>query len=202
MIASFGPKFTYDDNKHEYRFGSEIVPGITQIIQPYTNFGKIPKQILADKQAWGNSVHKYLEMLDNDRLDVEAIPEAAEGDPNIRAVVENWAQICHNELYFWLAIEKPLYSNLYRFAGTADRITTKEPIEIKTSLPRKATGVQLAFQAQLAFENGYIEEIPQKLHSWHTTEQGVWTQKEYDFKECWNIAMCLLTAGNFFRSEK
>jgi len=207
--------FKYDDSKHEYTVDGILQTYISEMLSPYNKFLPIPKNILQDdeswidqirprlrivrnKTAWGKTVHDYLEILDNDQLDIEAIPKAADGAPDIRAVVENWAQICHDELYPFLAIEKPLYSNQYRFAGTADRITTKEPIEIKTSLPRKATGVQLAFQAQLALENGYIKELPEKLHSWHVTERGKWTQKEYDFKECWNIAMCLLTAHNHF----
>jgi len=197
MIADSN-NFKYDDKKHEYTVGGIILPSITQLIAPYTDFSRIPRNILQDKIAWGNTVHEYLEMLDRDHLDVEAIPRAAEGEPDIRAVVENWAEICYIELYCWIGIELPLYSNKYRFAGRLDRLTPIEPIELKTSLPRKATGVQLAFQAQLAFENGYIEEIPRKLHSYHVTEQGIWTEKEYDFKECWNIAMCLLTANNYF----
>ena len=202
MIAQVGPKFTYNDERHEYRFDGEIVPSITQIIAPYTDYSKIPRNILQDKQAWGNSVHKYLEMLDRDQLDVVAIPESAEGAPNIRAVVENWAEICHNEPYFFLAIERPLYSNTYKFAGTADRITTKFPLELKTSLPTKdvclAVEVQLAAQAQLAYENGLIKELPEETFSWHTTEQGVWTKKTHDRKRGWNIFMCLLTANNYF----
>jgi len=219
MIAQSGPKFTYDDDKHEYRFGSEIVPGISEITNRQHKFLPLPKNILQDdeswighiaprlrvlknKVAWGKTVHVYTEMLDRDRLDIAAIPVAAEGAPNIRAVVENWAEICHLELYFWLAIEKPLYSNKYHYAGTADRITTMEPIEIKTSLPSKqvdrAVEVQLAAQAQLAYENELIEELPEKTISWHVTEQGKWTKKIHDFEAGWNIFMCLLTANNYF----
>ena len=194
--------FKYDDAKHEYTVDGIILPSITQLIAPYTDFSKIPRNILQDKIAWGNTVHEYLEMLDNDKLDIEAIPKAEMGAPDIRAVVENWAEICHNELYFWLAIERPLYSNMYRFAGRADRITTKEPIEIKTSLPTKAVclavEVQLAAQAQLAYENGLIKELPDETYSWHVTEQGAWTKKAHDRKRGWNIFMCLLTANNYF----
>lgn len=204
MIVNPGSrlKFEYDDAKHEYKLDGDVLPSITQILSPYTDFSKIPAQILADKQAWGNSVHKYLEMLDRDELEISAIPDVEPGQPNIKSVVTNWQTIVHDNLYFWLAIEKPMYSLKYRFAGTPDRITTKEPIELKTSKPRKATGVQLAAQAQLALENEYITELPQKLHSWHVTEDGRWTTKEYDFKECWTEFRCLLNSWNYFGSER
>jgi len=195
----------FNAEKHEYRFDGRIVPSVSNILAPYMDFSKIPPQKLIDKQAWGNSVHLYLQEYDRGILDYDAIDDVLDPEaPNIKQVVLKWDKFIdpYLEKHDTMKIEHRMFSPRLRYAGTADRIVGNTVIEIKTSLPRKAVGVQLAAYANLAHENRLIDSLDNvELVSWHTNEQGVAKVKTWDYKENWNIFMCLITALNFFNKE-
>ena len=193
----------YTDEGHIYKFNGRVVPSVSNILAPYQDFSKIPKQILTDKQAWGNSVHLYLQEYDRGILDYDAIDEVLDPEaPNIKAVVLAWDKFIdpYLEKHDTMKIEHQMYSTRLHYAGTCDRLVGSTVIEIKTSQPRKAVGVQLAAYANLAFENRLINNLENvELTSWHVNEQGKAEIRHWDYKNNWNIFMCLLTSYNFFK---
>jgi hypothetical protein len=203
----------FDSEKHEYRLDGRLVPCVSDFLKPYMDFSKINKQILEDKQAFGKTVHSYLEAYDKNELDMDNLPIDETGETDIKAIILAWKEFFEPFKFRadspeMIAIEKPLYSDNYRFAGTPDRILFQSNtiIEIKTSAPRKTTGVQLAFYAILAIHNllvcrpsvnGQIEDP--KLISFHVDEHGKWKSMNYDYRECRNQALCLITNYNYFK---
>jgi hypothetical protein len=199
----------YIDDGHIYKWDGRQIPSVSNILAPYMDFSKVPKQMLLDKQAWGTSVHLYLQEYDRGILDYDAIEDAVEPDaPDIKAVVMSWDKFIdpYLEKVDTMKIEHQMFSPRLRYAGTADRIVGNAVIEIKTSQPRKAVGVQLAAYANLAIENNLMvrESVDGKvvdpiLVSWHVDEHGRNTVKTWDYKSNFNVFMCLITAFNFFK---
>lgn len=201
----------YIDDGHIYKFDGRVIPSVSNILSPYMDFSKIPKQMLADKTAFGTSVHLYLEQYDKGLLDFDAIPDVTEPDqPDIKAIVIAWDKFIdpYLEKHDTMKIEHRMFSPRLRYAGTADRIVGDTIIEIKTSQPRKAVGVQLAAYANLAIENNLMvrESVDGKvkdpiLVSWHVEENGRYTVKTWDYKTNFNVFMCLVTAYNWLIKE-
>jgi hypothetical protein len=192
----------FNAEKHEYRWYGARVPSISDFIAPYQDFSKVPEQKLKDKIAFGNSVHDYTAVYDRGLMDLNMVqPFVGEDGSDIYTAIHGWVAVCKEENYKFLYIDQipGLYSKKYRYAGRPDRITAIDTPEIKSSLPRKATGVQMALQVQLAMENGFIKEPPKKLKSWHVSLGGIWKPAIYDYAECWNVARCLITSLNFFK---
>jgi hypothetical protein len=194
----------FDAQSHIYKFDGRVIPSVSNILAPYMDFSKIPKQMLLDKQSWGNSVHKYLEEYDKGVLDYDAIEEVLDPEaPNIKAVVMSWDKFIdpYLEKHDTMKIEHKMFSPRLRYAGCADRIVGNTVIEIKSSQPRKAVGVQLSAYASVAAECGLIDINKVELVSWHVDEQGRDTVKTWDYKSNFNVFMCLVTAFNWLNKE-
>ena len=81
----------FTESDHVYKFDGRIVPSVSNIIAPYSDFSKIPAHILSDKQKWGNSVHLYLEEYDKGTLDYDGIEDELDPEaPDIKKVVLEW----------------------------------------------------------------------------------------------------------------
>jgi hypothetical protein len=203
----------FNSTDHTYKWDGRLVPCVSDFLKPYMDFSKIPKQKLEDKQKFGTSVHSYLEAFDKNELDMDNLTVDETGETDIVAIIKSWEEFFEPYKFRpdspeMIAIEKPLYSTNYRFAGTPDRILYQSNtiIEIKTSKPQKATGIQLAFYSILAIHNklvcrpsfsGQVEDST--LISWHVDEHGKYEVKRHDFRECWNQAQCLMSNYNYFK---
>lgn len=197
MIADISAaKFRFDKERHEYLLGDQKLPYWSLISKPYSGLENIPKPVLEIKRCWGVSVHEYLEEFDRGNLDLSAVMPAPEGEPDILKVVEGWERVVIENAYVFSAIELPILSKKYRYAGTLDRVSGNTVIDLKSSKPRWTTGVQLACYGQLAIEEELVDPAKLELVSWHTTEQGVWTRRTWDFKSNFNLFMCMLTLHN------
>lgn len=122
---------TFDEDAHVYRFMGHVVPGVTQILRPLTNFDGIKHEVLAAKADLGRRVHLACQLLDEDDLDFDSIE--ADVDPYLRAyrkfLVDTGAKV--------LANERRVFEPMLHYAGTLDRVLGFEGIkwltDIKTS---------------------------------------------------------------------
>ena len=48
---------TFDAEKHEYRWNGQLVPGVTSILEPLTDFSFVPPDVLRAAQDFGTAVH-------------------------------------------------------------------------------------------------------------------------------------------------
>jgi len=204
MIAQVGPKFTFDEEKHEYRFDGNIIPHPTGVLSIYNKFDKIPKQKLENARDFGNTVHLYQAAYNNGTLDIEAeLPKNIEGPDrfDMNAIVNGWDMQFRGEVYFARAVEKRCFSRKLLYGCTIDLVAYNDFHNIIDFKPmscrkKKSVGVQLAANAGAAFEEGLVEWDKIRLVSWHYDALGRWVKEIWDFKYNWNIWMCLLTAYN------
>ena len=194
----------FNAEKHEYTKDGILKPCPSNFIAPYRNFSKINKQVLADKQIFGKTVHDYTVAYDLGLLDMDNLPVDETGTTDIWAIMQSWIK-------FQAELDKSKFT----------------VVEIKTSQPHKATEVQLAFYVQLALENpeeayNWIDHepglyskkfqfagMPDRVYgkpigepiilAWHVNEMGKDKVVYYDYCKGWNQAMCLMSNFNYFK---
>jgi hypothetical protein len=136
-----------DVDTHTYTLDGRIVPGVTNIIGPASDYAGIPARMLAAAQERGTHTHMACEFSDHGILDESSV--SAEVLPRLAA----WRKFRTDYSADWMHIEAPLYSRLFGFAGTVDRIGMLRDrhgerlviLDIKTSAKRmKAWGLQLS----------------------------------------------------------
>ena len=136
---------TFDEGRHEYRWGETIVPSVTQIIAPlYSDtVSGIPPKVLEAKRILGTYVHKACELDDKGTLD-----EASLAD-QLCPYVEAWRKFKAEMKPEILANEKRMFHDALKYAGTVDRVVKIGRwtwiIDLKSSVSiYPQTGVQLA----------------------------------------------------------
>ena len=122
---------TFDHDKHEYRLDGAIVPGVTTILRPLSDFSGIPAQVLEAKRDLGTRVHEACHYFDEDDLDEDTIE--ADVEPYLAA----WIKFRTESGARVLMCEQRVFDPLLRFAGTMDRVVLLNGahwlIDLKTS---------------------------------------------------------------------
>lgn len=107
---------TFDEASHTYRMHGEVVPSVTQILKPLTNFDGIPPEVLRRKAALGTAVHRAVELHEQGDLDEESLHPmvAARFAAYLLWKAESGAAI--------KATEQKVWHPTLRYAGTLDLI--------------------------------------------------------------------------------
>jgi hypothetical protein len=123
---------TFDEPTHTYRFGGALVPGVTTILRPLSNFDGIPVEVLERKRDLGQRVHYACQLSDEDDLEESSVELDVE--PYLVAwrkfLAESGALVLHNE--------QQVYEPTLRYAGTLDNVLglngAKWLVDKKTSI--------------------------------------------------------------------
>lgn len=123
---------TFDEARHLYTFGGETVPGVTSILRPLVDFGRVPRDVLDAKADLGRRVHFACQLHDENDLDEASVE--ADVAPYLAAyrrfLAESGATVLENE--------KQVYEPTLRYAGTLDRVMLVSGlrwlVDIKTSI--------------------------------------------------------------------
>ena len=150
----------FDKTGREYPSVSSILQhfGISQIDKMKAIHGEEHIKILAD---FGHEVHKLTAADDRGELD------DWEYDHSVNPWLAGWAKYRMDSEVKFIAIEEPLISRVWGFAGTPDRIAEGgsnwlEIPDIKTGAKTVAEELQTAFYAILAEEN-YLSSFSEFL---------------------------------------
>lgn len=137
----------FDPGPHVYRFGGQVVPSVTQILEAICDeFSRVDKATLALAQARGTAVHTATELHDLDLLDRDSL------DPALAGYLESWIHFVSVYRFEPDLIEEQVCHPVYGYAGTLDRLgqltwnrrRRTALIDIKSGVPMDVTGIQLA----------------------------------------------------------
>jgi len=107
---------TFDEASHTYRDAGGVVPGVTSILRPLSNFDGINPAVLAAKADLGRRVHTACEFDDDGDLDEETVQDDVA--PYLRAYRafrrQTGAAVVLNEVR--------VFDRSMRYAGTLDRV--------------------------------------------------------------------------------
>ena len=109
--------FTFDQEKHIYRYNAEIVPSVTQLLNEFglIDFSGVPIDILEYKRALGTAVHYAIELMEQDNLDEDSLGH------EIKPYLDAYKRFREVTGFEPRATENRLYSKKWRFAGTMDQ---------------------------------------------------------------------------------
>jgi len=159
---------TFDPATHTYTLDGQPVPSVTTILKDmnfidmtwFTDYGR-------DR---GKLVHTIIEWHITGELDESTIA------PELQGYLDAWGAFTSDTGFLSTEIEKPLASELYRFAGTPDHIgklNGKEAvIDAKTGVIYPHVGLQLAGYEILATR-------PLKRFGLQLKEDGRYSLKEF-----------------------
>lgn len=144
---------TFDAEAHRYYWDGKLVPNVTRILAPLTDYSKIPPAALERAREEGVHIHKTIELFIANDLDEDALPEWL--IPRLAA----FKSFVADTGFVADGSERRVYHTAHQYAGTLDLdgIMTRlfsDPaiLDIKRSLyAGPAIGLQLA--AYQAAEN-------------------------------------------------
>jgi len=108
------------DDKHIYHMGDIILPGVTEILNlvGYTDFSKIPLDVLEAAKKIGNEVHSITQKHDENTLKPELLDEP------IIPYFKGWTNFIEDFDVKMLSIEEIVHSLKWGYAGKIDRLGT------------------------------------------------------------------------------
>ena len=146
-MASLKGQFRFDVTKHLYHVGQTRLPSITQVIAGAAEPSAASAFYTPEARARGSLVHALTATYDLTGLWPSEVP--ADVLPRLAA----YASFLGAAMPVWEAIEVPLVSRRWKFAGTPDRVGTlqRQPVvvDLKCGGPDPSQGVQTAAQVIL-----------------------------------------------------
>ena len=194
----------FEEDKHQYSLGGVMLPSVTQVLTGVgiIDFSNVPPAVLEAACKFGTAAHKATALYDKRTLDEETL------DPNLRPYLDGWILFRQEYGFTPTVIEQPMYSKIYHFAGTPDRLGNWR-IDNSLIVPDIKTGSQFypANPIQLAAYEILIRETapwPQvnkglkiKRLSILLNDKGTYKIKEYSDKRDKDIFICALSLYNW-----
>lgn len=107
---------TFDEPTHTYRWKGVVVPSVTQVLGGLYSFAGVPLEVLEAAKERGSDVHLACQLFDENDLRDESLTD------EVRGYLKGWQKFTRDCAPVWSAIEKPVYHQGMRFAGTPDRM--------------------------------------------------------------------------------
>lgn len=113
-------RLEFEPGQHRYTLDGFVIPGVTSVIDPYLDYGGIPKDVRDAALLRGTLVHALTEHLDKGTYDSEMIElsEAAK----LEGYVYAWDIFKRDYQVVIHDIEFRVYHSKHRYCGTGDRI--------------------------------------------------------------------------------
>ena len=194
----------FDEENHIYTWNDKVVPSVTTVLQELNlvNFSNVPTGVLDRAQKWGKAVHKAIELIEKGKIDEKTL------DAKLKPSINAWMRFKSDNNIVNKAIELPIYSNIYGYAGTIDRVCfdkkTSEiyvvDIKTSTSMPGRIAGLQLAAYQQLWAEHSG-EGVNKRLIV-QLTPEGQYKVKEYKGMEEFNMFLNCLKVYHWKKRRK
>lgn len=181
---------TFDEATHTYRFNGNVVPGVTSILSPLTDFSMVRPDVLDAASKFGQAVHLACELDDLGTLDESAL------DASLVPYLEGWRKFSKDYLVEWSSIEVQVYHANMNYAGTPDRIGLVKGdntvVDIKsTAALYPSVGPQLSAYAH-ASGNKFAKRLAVQLKS-----NGTYVAEYYKDPTDWPVFVSLLTVRNW-----
>ena len=90
----------FDEATHTYRDKGVLVPGVTSILSPLSDFSFVNPDVLEAASAFGTAVHLACELWDNGQLDEDAL------DPALVPYLAGWKQFSEDWKVEWTMVEE------------------------------------------------------------------------------------------------
>ena len=196
----------FDEAKHEYHWDGNLVPSVTQVLAPLSEYAGIPKHILDRAAARGQYIHTMCEYHLWNTLDESTV------DPKYLCYLTAFKAFLQESGFKAEHIEERVYHERLKYAGTSDMIgelpgkrgkKNRAIIDIKTTFKLlRAVGPQTAGYGD-AWNSMTDEELHVKTR-WglQLKKDGTYKLKLYNSRNDSNIFRSCLAIHNFMKREE
>lgn len=191
---------TFNEELHEYRFGGNRVPSVTQLLDRLHDFSGVPEEVLEAAKERGTYVHRMTEAFDQDDLDIPRVPS------EYRGYLDAWQDFIKAYAPKWNSVEQRGFSRLFGYAGTWDREgtlpgvwspSTLWVIDIKTSAaPHPVWGMQTAAYRQIKAEQDARYALARRA-TVQLRPDGAFKFLPWDNPNDWAAFQALITLTNW-----
>lgn len=164
------PRLTFDAESHTYRWCGALVPNVTRIIAPLTDYSRIPPDVLERARRQGTEIHKMVELSCKGTLDVDDIM-TREALAWLRPYLQAWRKFVLETGFELWESEQKVFHGGFHYAGTLDLVglmkktKLRDPalLDVKRSFyAGRAIGVQTA-----GYEEARNREVDKVLRTRH-----------------------------------
>lgn len=145
---------TFDAETHTYTYAGAVVPSVTQILKPLTNFDHIPKHVLEGARDRGVKVHAAVEFINQGILGTGYGLDEESLDPMLAGYVRQYRKFLAATGFEVTGCEQRVFNEGLFYAGTVDLLgrwqQTTWVCDVKSGAIPKSVGPQLsAYQMAL-----------------------------------------------------
>lgn len=191
------PELKFNALTHEYWLIEEgkpdlLLPNVTKIIDPLSEYHKIPKPVLENKRILGTQFHYAIKLYSNNDLDEESFQrDFPELIKPLEGFKDWWKKSFSNSPIpscGMSVVEEPAYHKKLLYAGTSDMVLIEDIYEFKL---RKYNPI--LDPLQLAAYKGLYSDFPDKK-PWVVSfdMEGNYEQIDASNKQAWGIFRKLL----------
>ena len=188
----------FDPVAHRYTFNGEVVPSVTQILQPLMDFSMVPADVLKAKQELGTAAHLACELYDLDDLLEDSL------DPAIVPYLEGWKKFRLETGFVPSMTEQRVYHPKLGYAGTFDSYGILNGktvlLDRKTSsfVSEAVAGPQTAAYEQALLESpDYTGPKKMQRGAVQLKPDGTYKYHPYKGGSDWSVFVSLLTLHNW-----
>jgi len=181
----------FDEGPHVYRWNGKIVPSVTQVLKPLTDYSMVDADKLERARQEGVAIHKTVELYETGDLDAASLPEWLE--PYLAA----WMKFKAEMKFSVAKSEQRVYHRVYGYAGTYDLSGDMNGHDALVDLKRSfmagpAIGLQLA--AYLAAASFKAEALSSSLrYALQLRADGTYRLQEFTDKTDFQTFLAALT---------
>ena len=174
----------FDAERHVYSRGGIVVPGVTAVLDPLTDWSMVSDGVMELARERGTLVHELTALDDRGELDEESV------DPRLAGFLMAWRKFRAETGFSATHIEQQVESALHGYAGTLDRLgrhgadalNADAPLalyDVKSGPPQPATALQTAAYRQAANETLAPTKPIARRFGVHLRRDGTYRLIEY-----------------------
>lgn len=186
---------TFEPSTHTYRLDGAVVPSVTEILRPLYGFDKIPAGVLKRKRQIGEALDIAIQLdLTEDLVEESVAPE-------VRGYLEAFRRFRVEQQFVAAAVQSPVYSKTFRFAGTPDAWGSLKGHDAiadwkATYSMHPAVALQTAGYANAGHEMGVLKASVSR-YGVQFCEDGRYNLVPYKDKSDWGIFLSFLSCHNW-----
>lgn len=186
---------TFDETTHTYRLLGGLVPGVTEILRPLSDFSGVPRDVLERKRDLGQRVHFACQLDDEGDLDESSVED------DVAPYLHAWRRFLRESGAVVLANEQRVAEPLLMYAGTLDNVLLlngqKWLVDKKTSIALPlAVGPQTAAYLRALGDSTVTHRGALRLKP-----DGNFRLDSLTGNDDWSVFVACLTLHNFKKAN-
>lgn len=186
----------FDADRHRYELDGRRLPGVTEVLDPYTGLDYVNRATLEAARELGTQVHTAIHLHSTGRL--------AHCPEHVRPYLDAWELFLDESGAVVIGSEIRVYSEKHRFAGTLDNILYWKDSYVLTDVKSGSTVPRTVGPQTASYVQAYNELTGSRLRARrciHLRGDGTYKVHKLTATHDWNVFQAALTVYRWHRGE-